>query len=188
MDSPTAERLSTRLYHAINIERGWTEAEGDVPNAFLQGHKEELKRIIWVEPTPELNLGPEFTLRVLVPEYGSNDAPVGWYRSLRRWMVKNKCFPLRHDPCIFCHYNQTGVLDGHFCFHVDDFSTAGTPQSKNTVGEQFCSRYSVPEVKYGQSETKLCGVWTKQEVKGGVLEKIQMHPKRGPGAALILRS
>ena len=95
--------------------------------------------------------------------------------------------------------SPAGVLDGHLCFHVDDFSMAGTACFKSSVVKDFCKRYSVPELRFGEAETKLCGVWKKQEVKGEVLEKIKMHQrpyaesremisedglKRRPGAAL----
>jgi hypothetical protein len=76
IDAPTADRMSTRIFHSVNTECEWREHFGDVPNAFLQQDPEQLDRIILLEAPKELGLSAGHCLQCLVNCYGTNDAPV----------------------------------------------------------------------------------------------------------------
>ena len=60
-----------------------------------------MDRVILLDAPQELNLPAGKVLRCKVNAYGTNDAPVAFYRSIRRDLLKRGCRPLRGDPCVF---------------------------------------------------------------------------------------
>ena len=63
------------MFHAINIEMGWEEEKGDVPNALLQSNECELTRPIILKPPAICGFSEEWRLKCRKLGYGTNDAP-----------------------------------------------------------------------------------------------------------------
>ena len=94
-------RRGRHLFFAARAPHKFWIEKGDVVTAFLQGDETELKRVVLLEPPKELNLGPDFCLRLKKNGYGTNDAPVAWYRSWKRLLGTKGCYPTKADPCVF---------------------------------------------------------------------------------------
>lgn len=137
LDAPTADRMTTRMLHAITVEMGWEEFFGDVPTAFLQGDRQERDRIILIRGTAFMCLKDDEVLRCKVNCYGANDAPVAWYRSFRRWCEGKKFVPLSMEPCLFVFHDEDGSWSATLCFTWTVFVQQG-PRGSIV---KFCSQW-----------------------------------------------
>ena len=146
-------RPSRLLVVSLAALRGWRLWSLDIKNAFLQA--DGFGRGVFIKSPPEWLPGDSRRVWILnAPAYGSDDAPVAFHRSLKRYLVndadslKAADFWLeasKFDPCFFLEYRRGGSAAGVIATHIDDLLGCGEQDSSHKMeffrNDSFWPRY-----------------------------------------------
>ena len=116
----------------------FTLSIADLRNAFCQS--DSLDRSagpLFVEPCEGLDLPSGSLIQLVAPEYGLNDAPLRWHRTLTAWLTKQGYRKSLLEPCLCVHYAPGGSVDGLILIDVDDLAIG----TKLTQEAQFQRRF-----------------------------------------------
>ena len=158
-DSPTADKMSSRIALSIIASKGWKINVLDIKAAFLQG--QNLDREIYLKPPKEAQCsGKLWRLKRCV--YGLNDASRFWYLRVKEELTRLECQKSKYDSALFMH--RTNELEGILVAHVDDFLWAGTNHFYTKVVLKLKETFKIS--KEESSEFKYLGVNLKQTREG----------------------
>ena len=162
-DSPTADRLSKKIFYAISANEGWSIEAMDVTSAFLQG--QELDRELYVVPPKEANMG-DCLWKMKKAVYGLYDASRRFYCEVVEFLLKCGCKTLVGDESFF-YLQKNGSLHGCVNVHVDDFQLAGTAFFKKEVSDKIANRFQISK---REPETfKFTGVDIERRADGEII-------------------
>ena len=138
-DSPTVDRISTKLLYAIAGNEGWRLESIDVTAAFLQGS--ELDRDIFVTPPKEAKMDG-FLWKMKKAAYGLYDASRRWWMKVMEVMIELGGKTLVGDESLVC-FHKDGRLIGLISLHVDDFQGAGNEYFFKNVMDIISQRFKI---------------------------------------------
>ena len=144
-DSPTASKVSQRLFLSKAVELEWKVHSLDVSAAFLQG--DFLDRTVYVIPPKEFiptrPLRQEAILWKLVrPLYGLTDASRKWYCRMDKELTKLGCLRSKYDHAVY-NFWKGGELKGQVLLHVDDLLYGGSELFHRKVIASFMRMFTV---------------------------------------------
>ena len=102
--SPVAQRESIRIFLSVCAANAMPVHLLDVTTAFLNPPVEEL---LFMEPPPTLQLGPDKVLKLNKSLYGLKQASRCWSDCLADWFEQDGFKRSLSDPCIFTKRNGT---------------------------------------------------------------------------------
>ena len=138
-DSPTVDRISTKIFYAIAANEGWDIESIDVTSAFLQG--EVLDRDIFVRPPKEANM-PGKLWYMKKAAYGLYDASRRWWVKVVQYLISLGGKTLVGDES-FLYFHKKAVLIGMINLHVDDFQGAGNDEFKKGVMDNIEKEFKI---------------------------------------------
>ena len=138
-DSPTVDRVSTKLLYAIAGNEGWRLESIDVTSAFLQGS--DLDREIFVKPPKEAHMDG-FLWRMKKAAYGLYDASRRWWAKVMEVMLELGGRTLVGDESLI-YFHKEGKLLGLISLHVDDFQGAGSELFFRTVMDPLSNKFKI---------------------------------------------
>ena len=102
-DSPTASKISQRLFSSKAVEKGWKVYSLDVSAAFLQG--DFIDRTVYVIPPKEfVSTRPKrqepILWKLVRPLYGLTDASRKWYCRMDKELTKLGCLRSKYDHAV----------------------------------------------------------------------------------------
>ena len=122
-DSPTLTKLGRSLILQLAAANSWRISSFDVKTAFLRGTADQ-ERVLGLEPVPEfqskLQMRQGEVLQLLKGAYGRADAPLLWFREIRKGLLDLNFEQCPIDPCVFTLTDPTGKTCGAIGLHVDD--------------------------------------------------------------------
>lgn len=144
-DSPTASKISQRLFISMAIGKGWKVHSLDVSAAFLQG--DLIDRTVYVIPprefTPTRQARPDAILWKLVrPLYGLTDASRKWYCRMDKELTKLGGTRSVYDHAVY-NFWKDGQLIGEVLLHVDDLLYGGSDFFHRKVMDAFTNMFTV---------------------------------------------
>jgi hypothetical protein len=144
-DSPTASKISQRLFISKAIGKGWKIHSLDVSAAFLQG--DLIDRTVYVIPprefTPTRQAKQEAILWKLVrPLYGLTDASRKWYCRMDKELTKLGGTRSVYDHAVY-NFWKDGQLIGQVLLHVDDLLYGGSDVFHRKVMDAFMKMFTV---------------------------------------------
>ena len=158
-DSPTADKMSSRIALSIIASKGWKMNVLDIKAAFLQG--QNLDREIYLKPPKEAQCsGKLWRLKRCV--YGLNDASRFWYLRVKEELTRLECQKSKYDSALFMYHTEE--LEGILVAHVDDFLWAGTDSFYSRVIVKLKTTFRIS--KEESSEFKYLGVHLRQTNNG----------------------
>ena len=138
-DSPTVDRVSTKLLYAIAGNEGWRMESIDVTAAFLQGS--ELDREIFVQPPKEAKMDG-FLWKMKKAAYGLYDASRRWWIRVMEVMQSLGGRTLVGDESLI-YFHRDGKLIGLISLHVDDFQGTGNETFFTEVMDVLCKSFKI---------------------------------------------
>ena len=139
-DSPTVDRMSTKLLYAITAQNpGWNLESIDVTSAFLQG--DDLDREIFVKPPKEAK-DEGFLWRMKKAAYGLYDASRRWWIRVVEFLLKLGGRTMVGDESMI-YFHKDGYLRGLITVHVDDFQGAGDEYFKKMVMDKLAEAFKI---------------------------------------------
>ena len=144
-DSPTASKISQRLFLSKTVEKGWKMHSLDVRAAFLQG--DLLDRTVYVIPPKEfapIKSGKQEPIlwRLIRPLYGLTDASRKWYCRMDKELTKLGCIKSKYDHAVY-YFWRGGELQGQVLLHVDDLLYGGTELFHRRVMDGYMKMFTV---------------------------------------------
>ena len=144
-DSPTASKISQRLFLAKAIEKEWTACSLDVSAAFLQGDR--IDRTVYVIPPKEFvpsrpNRQEPILWKLTRPLYGLTDASRKWYYRMDKELTRLGCQRSKYDYAVY-NYFHSGELEGQVLLHVDDLLYGGSNLFHKKVIDRFMEMFTV---------------------------------------------
>ena len=122
-DSPTLTKLGRSLILQLSAANSWRISSFDVKTAFLRGTADQ-ERLLGLEPVPEfqskLQMRQGEVLQLLKGAYGRADAPLLWFREIRKGLLDLDLKQCPMDPCVFTLTDPEGKTCGAIGLHVDD--------------------------------------------------------------------
>ena len=138
-DSPTVDRVSTKLLYAIAGNEGWKMESVDVTSAFLQGS--DLDRDIFVTPPKEAGMDG-YLWKMKKAAYGLYDAGRRWWIKVMEVLKELGGKTLVGDESLVV-FHVDGKLSGLIGLHVDDFQATGNDDFFAAVMDQICLRFKI---------------------------------------------
>ena len=138
-DSPTVDRLSTKLLYAFAGNHGWKIESIDVTAAFLQGS--DLDRDIFVKPPKEAKMNG-FLWKMKKAAYGLYDASRRWWVKVMEVMIELGGRTLVGDESLI-YFLKAGNLIGMISLHVDDFQGAGEDLFMSSVMDVLATKFKI---------------------------------------------
>ena len=139
-DSPTVDRMSTKLLYAVTAQmKGWTLESIDVTAAFLQG--DELDRDIFVVPPKEAN-NQGLLWKMKKAAYGLCDASRRWWTKVVEYLISLGGRTMIGDECVI-YFHVDGYLRGMVTIHVDDFQSGGDPYFRKNVMDKLAEMFKI---------------------------------------------
>ena len=146
-DSPTVDRMSTKLLYAITAQmKGWVLESIDVTAAFLQGG--ELDRDIYVIPPKEAN-NEGFLWKMKKAAYGLCDASRRWFVRVVEFLLSLGGKTMIGDECVI-YFHKDGYLRGMVTIHVDDFQSEGNPYFRKNVMDKLAAEFKISKREIGK--------------------------------------
>ena len=174
-DSPTASKVSQRLFLSKAVELEWKVHSLDVSAAFLQG--DYIDRTVYVIPPKEfLPTRPArqeaILWKLIRPLYGLTDASRKWYCRMDKELTKLGCLRSKYDHAVY-NFWKGGELHGQVLLHVDDLLNGGSDLFHRKVISSFMKMFTV-----GSKEDTdfVCVGWhLKQSRQGITVKPRQLH-------------
>ena len=161
--SPTLTRLGRHSVLQISAQYGWNIFSLDAKNAFLAGDLSSRSKALYMNVPKDLlemlKLPPDTVFKLLKSAYGLAEAPIAWFRHLRRQLLDLGWIPHPLDECVFRLFDK-GKLVGIIGLHVDDLLVAGTGSSFDRAMSLLESRLPFGARKYGKF--MYCGLLIEQ--------------------------
>ena len=180
-DSPTVDRISTKLLYAIAGNEGWKLECIDVTSAFLQGS--DLDREIFVKPPKEAQV-EGYLWKMKKAAYGLYDASRRWWVKVMEELKELGGRTLVGDESTI-YFHKDGELAGIIGLHVDDFQGTGNDWFFRNVMDSIANKFKISKREiqrfrftgvdvHGQDngEVQIC-----QESYVEALEKITIKPE-----------
>ena len=144
-DSPTASKISQRLFSSKAVEKGWKVYSLDVSAAFLQG--DFIDRTVYVIPPKEfVSTRPKrqepILWKLVRPLYGLTDASRKWYCRMDKELTKLGCLRSKYDHAVY-NFWKGGELQGQVLLHVDDLLYGGSDLFHRKVIDSFMRMFTV---------------------------------------------
>jgi hypothetical protein len=156
--SPTLTRCGRNLIFQIAAQQGWHLFSLDAKNAFLAGDLSTRGKPLYMRVPADLlealGLDPETIFILLKSAYGLAEAPIAWFRFLRRKLIELgwKSHPL--DECVLMRYaenpDKSLQLVGLIGVHVDDLLCCGYGPVFDKAMDQLVKDLPFGERKYGK--------------------------------------
>eukprot|EP00435_Cladocopium_sp_Y103_P058560 s1182_g20.t1 len=164
-DAPTLGKDGRQLLLQLVSSQRWTLVNFDISTAFLKGQGDGRKLGLHapeeLQTALEMRNGDQCLLKG--GAYGRVDAPILWYRELRRVLEELGFVACPFDGCVFslvtCGTNGKPVVRGILGVHVDDGIGGGDHFFKETL-ERLRKRFNFGA--YNEHEFDFCGVHYKQ--------------------------
>ena len=127
--SPTLTRTARHLILAVAAQERWRLFSLDAKNAFLAGDLSSRVKELYMRVPPDLlemlDLSPDSVFKLRKSAYGLAEAPIAWFRHLKKVMLSLgwKAHPL--DECFLMMHDKAKNLIGICGVHVDDLLIAG---------------------------------------------------------------
>ena len=160
-DSPTVDRLSTKMLYALAGNEGWNLEAIDVTSAFLQGA--DLDREVYVRPPKEVKL-EGFLWKMKKAAYGLYDASRRWWIQVMEIMMELGGKTLIGDESLI-YFHRNGKLMGLISIHVDDFQATGSEIFFKEVMDVLAEKFKIS--KREKSEFRFTGVDVKS-IEGNI--------------------
>ena len=138
-DSPTVDRMSTKILYAIAGNEGWKLESIDVTAAFLQGC--ELDREIYVTPPKEARM-EGYLWKMKKAAYGLYDASRRWWMKVMEVLMELGGKTLVGDESLIL-FHKDGKLSGMISLHVDDFQGAGDDHFFSSVMNHIAQKFKI---------------------------------------------
>ena len=136
-ESPTLTRDARMLLLQVIATKNWRLQNFDVTTAFLRGRADE--RVLAMEPPEELRLAMSMrkdgVCLLQGNAYGRVDAPLLFYKEMRKQLEKLSFEAHPMDECLFLLRNSEdrNQLDGILGIHVDDGIDGGNSRYEEAV-------------------------------------------------------
>ena len=163
-DSPTVDRLSTKMFYAVAANKQWKVESIDVTAAFLQGKL--LDRAVFVVPPKEAEVPAGKIWQMKKAAYGLYDASRRFYCEVVEFLISLGCKTLVGDES-FLYYHVDGRLEGCLTVHVDDFQLAGTDRFTKNVSDVIVKKFKIS--KREQENFKFTGVDVSRLENGDII-------------------
>ena len=168
-DSPTADRLSTKLFYTISANESWEIESLDITSAFLQGS--ELERNIFVIPPKEAGMnGMLWKMRKAA--YGLNDASRKFWQRIMELLTGLGCKPVVGDKTLL-YFHNNGKLEGLLCLHVGDILGGGTPHFKTKILDEVEKTFACS--KRERNSFRYTGVDVEREKDGNIVASQEVY-------------
>ena len=138
-DSPTVDRISSKIFYAIAANETWKISTIDVTSAFLQG--EPIDRDIFVVPPKEANMPGKLWL-MQKAAYGLVDASRRWWIKVVEYLISLGGRTLVGDECLL-YFHIEKKLVGIVELHVDDFQGAGSDWFEKHVMDAIENKFKL---------------------------------------------
>ena len=188
-DSPTVDRMSTKILYAVAAQfPGWELESIDVTSAFLQG--DDLDREIFVKP-PKEAMDHGFLWRMKKAAYGLYDASRRWWIRVIEFLLNLGGKTMVGDESLI-YFHKDGYLRGLVAIHVDDFQGAGDEYFKENVMDKLAETFKISKREYGKFkytgvDVELCddgAIILEQEAYKDGLKVIPVDLKEDPNRNL----
>lgn len=138
-DSPTANKISLRIFVSLACAMGWQIQSLDIYAAFLQA--EAIKRDVYVKPPSDIaKVGIIWQLKK--PMYGLDDSARLWYFTLKKKLLDLNCKMSKLDKSVFMYY-ISNKLCGIIVTHVDDLLYGGNGKFKEEVIKPLLGHFKI---------------------------------------------
>ena len=160
-DAPTLSKDAKQLICQQVASRGWTLINFDIATAFLRGEGDG--RMLGIHAPAELasaiGMKDQDQCKLVGGAYGRVDAPILWYRTLRRTLEELGFLTSPLDGCLFTlatrGSNGKPRVRGVLGMHVDDGIGGGDEYFGEVIG-RLRSRFSFGA--YNERDFEFCGV------------------------------
>ncbi|CAL8134718.1 unnamed protein product [Orchesella dallaii] len=122
--APVARYESVRLLLALAAANNWNIIQFDVMTAFLNS---VLDKPVYMEQPEKFTTGENLVCKVQKGIYGLPEAPLAWYKTIKKVLVEMGFTATQGDPCVYI-----GDIDGHvviLAIFVDDGMIFGERKS-----------------------------------------------------------
>ena len=161
--SPTLTRLGRHVVLQVAAQEGWSLFSLDAKNAFLAGELSSRTKALYMSVPKDLlemlKLPQDTVFKLLKSAYGLAEAPVAWFRYLKKQLLSLGWVQHPLDECVFSIY-ENGQLAGIIGLHVDDLLVAGNGKYFDKTMKSLESRLPFGEWKY--SRFVYCGLQIEQ--------------------------
>ena len=151
--SPTLTRLGRHSVLQIAAQEGWNLFSLDAKNAFLAGELSSRSKALYMSVPRDLlemlKLPQDTVFKLLKSAYGLAEAPIAWFRYLKKQLVALGWVQHPLDECVFRLYDGA-KLAGIIGLHVDDLLVAGYGKHFDKVMSHLESKLPFGERKYGR--------------------------------------
>ena len=183
INSPTMRLTTFRLLMAKSTEKRWSVFADDASQAFLNASRPADKPLY--ASYPQGFRRPGRCLLVQRMLYGLHDAPMGWFREVRKHMLEEQGMTQsRTDECLF---TKEGL---YVIVHVDDFLSTGTDAALQEFRSRLHAKFKMtggPVSEYYGLDVKIdrergtadigCASYIKRMIaKLGVVPKVAHTP------------
>lgn len=164
LNSPTLSQLARSLVLQVLVSKKWTMCLGDIKGAFLESGpiQPQFRPLYAKQPQGGIpGVNPEDVIEVVGNVYGSNDAPLNWYRTFDEGVRQIGFARSQFDNCLYYLRSATGELCGVMGAHVDDTIVGGAGPEFDQAIKALRERFPYRKWRVGSGE--FCGVHYNQD-------------------------
>ena len=182
-DAPTLSKDGKQMVLQQVSSRGWRLINFDISTAFLKGAGDgrQLGLHAPAELRQAIGMKSEDQCQLIGGAYGRADAPILWYRTLRKTLESLGFVAHPLDGCVFSLVSKDpqGKVRVHGCLgiHVDDGIGGGDQYFKRVIGK-LREIYSFGA--YNEGEFEFCGVHYFQWDDGSIELEQKSYIQKSP--------
>ena len=179
--SPTPSSESINLFFQVTLNEQLQLAFGDIRNAF--GQSDPMCRPtgdIYVEPCKGLSLEEGALVKLIVPVYGLDDAPLRWHQTLLNFFFSIGFERTLLEPCWLVK-RKGGKLVAQVLIEVDDINVAAAEhyaeELRNSMTERFeFGKWEFEEADFAGRHVKRDGDRILMNQEKYIVEKLEPVP------------
>ena len=164
LNSPTLSQLARSLVLQVLVSKKWTMCLGDIKGAFLESGPihPQFRPLFAKQPQGGIpGVDPSDVIEVVGNVYGSNDAPLNWYRTFDDGVRSLGFQRSQFDNCLYYLRNSSGELCGIMGAHVDDTIVGGFGPCYDQAIKALREKFPYRKWRVGSGE--FCGVHYNQD-------------------------
>jgi len=150
--SPTPSVESINLFFQVCLNENLDLSFGDIKNAF--GQSDKLDRAggdIWVEPCEGLSLPEGSLIKLVVPVYGLDDAPLRWHMTLLNFFFSIGFERSLLEPCWLVKRSH-GRIIAQVLLEVDDINVGCIPSYSKELKKAMTDRFQFGKWEYEEAD------------------------------------
>ena len=177
--SPMPSTESIVMFYQICLNLGFKVSIADVTNAFCQS--KQLQRAegpLFVEPCSGLNLPKGSVIRLVVPVYGLDDAPLAWHQTVVSFFESIGFTRSLLEPCWMIR-RQADKIQAMVLIEVDDINVGATEDYAEELAQCMKNRFVFgkwehQEADFAGRRVKVCEDRVLFDQEKYIIEKL--HP------------